>query len=139
MVSRRHFLRASGKILGVAGLLVVSARASEVAAQGKGNDRGNGNGGENGKGSGGRGGNEAGGKSKDSRGSSNSDQSKGGASSNRSDRSPAGGLSLGVRHSTGIEETISRGRYIMRDKWGRVIINRRATTADQQRLKSLVD
>ena len=145
MVSRRSFLLVSGKVIALAGLLSVGARASYAVAQGRGNDRGNGNSDGNGKGNGnsggngGGGGNEAGGKSKDSHGGGNSDQSEGNANGNAGGRSAKGLSSLGVRHRTGIVETISQGRYIMRDKWGRVIIDRRATTADRERLRSLID
>jgi hypothetical protein len=43
-----------------------------------------------------------------------------------------------VRHETGIEETLSNGRYVMRDRRGRTIINRAATPADAARLRSMI-
>lgn len=151
--SRRHFLRASVGLMGairvlggVAGTFVFT---SPAGAQGRGNDRGGGNGGGGGNGnSGGNGGGngKGSGSGKDSGGRSNGS----GASGSRQTKGegPDGGLgralsgsssSFTVKHRTGIEETLMRGRYIMRDKWGRIIIDRKATNADRQRLRSLVD
>jgi hypothetical protein len=42
-----------------------------------------------------------------------------------------------VKHRSGIAEETRGGRYIMRDRRGRTIINRAATTADKDRLRSL--
>ncbi|OHV77306.1 hypothetical protein LCM4573_08575 [Rhizobium sp. LCM 4573] len=42
-----------------------------------------------------------------------------------------------VKHRSGIAEETRGGRYIMRDRRGRTIINRTATTADKDRLRSL--
>ncbi len=44
-----------------------------------------------------------------------------------------------VRHGSGIgEEVNDRGRYVMRDKSGRTIVNRAATKSDLDRLRSLI-
>ncbi len=153
MIPRRHFLRASVGLLGAmrvvgggAGTLVFASRAD---AQGRGKNRGGGNGGgrENnnsggngggsGKGSGGS--KDSGGRSSGS-GASGSSQSKGeGRGSERGRALSGASSSFTVTHRTGIKETIMRGRYIMRDKWGRIIIDRKATSADHRRLRSLSD
>lgn len=44
-----------------------------------------------------------------------------------------------VRHRVGIEERIRNGRYLMRDKRGRTIINRPVTNQDLDRLRSFLD
>lgn len=148
--SRRHFLRAAVGLLGamrvVGGMAGTSVSASPARAQGRGHDRGGGNGGGggnnnsggnrggNGKGSGGSGGRSSG------SGASGSSQSKGeGRGSERGRALSGASSSLSVTHRTGIKETIIRGRYIMRDKWGRIIIDRKATSADHRRLRSLID
>lgn len=151
MFSRRHFLRAAVGLLGamrvVGGVAGTSVLASPAGAQGRGNDRGGGKGGGNGNsgGNGGGNGNGSGG-SKDSggrssgSGASGSSQSKGeGRGSERGRALSDASSSFTVTHRTGIKETIMRGRYIMRDKWGRIIIDRKATTADRKRLTSLID
>jgi hypothetical protein len=91
-------------------------------------DKGNGNGGE---GNGGKGnGNGNGGRN-----------GKGGASSNSTGNAEPSaapsGASAVVRHRNGLEESIVRGRYIMKDNKGRTIVNRRASRADSERLKAL--
>lgn len=44
-----------------------------------------------------------------------------------------------VRHGSGIAEEVNdRGRYVMRDRSGRTIINRAATKSDLDRLRSLI-
>lgn len=136
MVSRRQFLRASIQVAYmapiVAGLLDMAGFARHAAAQGA----GNGNGGGNGKGNGGSGGQGGGGKSKDANDRSSTGRSPTG---NNGKGASVGGSSTRFRHRTGIEEAIANGRYIMRDKWGRTIINRAATNADRRRLKSLLN
>ncbi|THV12836.1 hypothetical protein E9677_17700 [Rhizobium rhizophilum] len=149
VISRRQFLRASIHVVSlaplVAGLLGMTGFARNAAAQGKGNDNGNdggngngnsggnGNGGSGGQGGGGQGG---GGKSRDAYDRSSVGQSP---RDDKSNGPSVGGSSTRVRHSTGIEEAITNGRYIMRDKWGRTIINRAATAADRRRLRSLIN
>lgn len=159
MFSRRHFLRAAVGLLGavrvVGGVAGTSVLASPAGAQGRGNDRGGGNGGGKGGGGGGGNGNSGGngggngngsGGGKDSggqssgSGASGSSQSKGEVRGSERGRALSGtSSSFTVTHRTGIKETIMRGRYIMRDKWGRIIIDRKATTADRKRLRSLID
>ncbi|MDX8491724.1 hypothetical protein RFN29_09040 [Mesorhizobium sp. VK22B] len=45
--------------------------------------------------------------------------------------------SIQVTHRNGMKETIENGRFRMEDKFGRTIVERRATMADLNRLKSL--
>ncbi len=46
--------------------------------------------------------------------------------------------SIRVRHGSGIAEEVNdRGRYVMRDRSGRTIVNRTATKSDLDRLRSL--
>lgn len=132
----------------------------EAKAQGKGNGGGsgsaggggNGNGNGGGYGNSGGNGNESGGRSSNngdgrqgggSPGSSrdkSSRQSYGGNAATKKDaRDVTGSSSFAVQHRTGIREMIQQGRYIMLDKRGRTIINRRATNADRLRLRSLLD
>ena len=47
----------------------------------------------------------------------------------------AGGIQ--VTHRNGMKETIENGRFRMEDKYGRTIVDRKATMADLNRLKSL--
>ena len=102
-------------------LTAVTALAAPLwtqSASAKDNGKGNGNNsGNNGNGNGGRGG-------------------KGGAKSNgtANTKSPAAAV---VKHSNGLEESVVRGRYIMKDNKGRIIVNRRASRADRERLESL--
>jgi hypothetical protein len=156
VVSRRQFLRASIQVAYmapiVAGLLDMAGFARHAAAQGAGNGNGGGNGKGNG-GSGGQGGGGQGGGGQGGGGQGGGGQGGGGKSKDANDRSSTGrsptgnsgkGASVGgsstrFRHRTGIEEAIANGRYIMRDKWGRTIINRAATNADRRRLKSLLN
>jgi hypothetical protein len=42
-----------------------------------------------------------------------------------------------VTHSNGMKEKVEKGRFRMEDKYGRVIVDRKATAADIDRLKSL--
>ncbi|AZO70465.1 MAG: hypothetical protein E5V89_22515 [Mesorhizobium sp.] len=42
-----------------------------------------------------------------------------------------------VTHRNGMKETVEDGRFRMEDKFGRTIVERKATMADLNRLKSL--
>jgi hypothetical protein len=44
-----------------------------------------------------------------------------------------------VHHGDGIQEAIKGGRYIMKDRQGRVIIDRKATVKDRFRLHSFLN
>ncbi|AZO58593.1 MAG: hypothetical protein EOQ55_15090 [Mesorhizobium sp.] len=45
--------------------------------------------------------------------------------------------SIQVTHRNGMKESIENGRFRMEDKFGRTIVERKATVADLDRLKSL--
>ena len=85
-------------------------------------DKGNGNG--NGKGGGGGKGGKSGANS-------------GGAGNAKPSAASSGEMSTVVRHRNGLEESIVRGRYIMKDNRGRTIVNRQASRADSKRLDAL--
>ena len=95
-------------------------------AQGKGSGGGQGKGG----GSGGKGkGGGAGGNGNGGTGSGNSNSN--------SDRGRSRGNAppdAGIEHDNGMQETIQKGRYEMRDAQGRTIVNRPATAMDYLRL-----
>ncbi len=100
----------------------------------------NGNGGGNGSGGGNDGGN-GGGNGNDGGNGKGSDGTSGGKSkgaSNKGAKVGKDGTALGVRHDDGMSEEIRDGQYIMKDARGRTIVNRRATTADEKRLQSLI-
>ncbi len=105
------------------------------SALAKNGGNGNGKGGGDGNGNGNGGGN--GGKGSDnSNGKSSNGNSKG--VSGKATTVEDGTSALGVRHVDGMSEVIRNGRYIMKDARGRTIVNRRATSADEKRLQSLV-
>jgi hypothetical protein len=155
MVSRRQFIRMSMATACFAAALGWTGAQHQVKAQdvgkgggsgsaGRGNSGATGNAGGSSNGSGDRG--RSNGGAPEGSGSRGSSRDKGSPqSSGRVDGRPKdardvnGSSSLTVQHRTGIKELIRRGRYIMLDKRGRTIINRKATNADRQRLLSLVD
>lgn len=143
MISRRHFLRTSTVYLATisAAVLGMTGAYRDATAQGNGKGRGNGSSGGNGNGngSGSNGGKGDRGTGKGSKDRSTPDPSTSRVGGNAGDGTSEDVSSLRIRHRTGIEETIANGRFIMRDKWGRTIINRIATSADRVRLKSLID
>ncbi|RAZ87060.1 hypothetical protein DPM33_27390 [Mesorhizobium hawassense] len=47
------------------------------------------------------------------------------------------GKGIQVTHRNGMKETIENGRFRMEDKYGRTIVDRKATMADFDRMKSL--
>lgn len=95
-----------------------------------------GNGGGNGGGKGGGDGNGSGKGNDGSNGKSSSDKSSG--TSAKGTTVEDGTSALGVHHDDGMSEEIKGGRYIMKDARGRTIVNRRATSADEKRLQSLI-
>ena len=94
-------------------------------------DGNNGNGGGNGGGNGNAGGNgnQSGSKS----------EAQGKQSAKEKSVTDANRAGLAVRHRDGITEALSNGRYSMKDSKGRTIINRRATIADEMRLRFFSD
>jgi hypothetical protein len=116
--------------------LLLGGHPAAAKDKGGGNENGNGrgNGGGNGNGNGGGKGNGSGGGSGKGSGSAKGSASSG--SSNLSGSGQKSGSAV-VRHGNGLEETIVRGRYIMKDSRGRTIVNRPASPADDQRLQTL--
>ncbi|WP_347405161.1 hypothetical protein [Mesorhizobium sp. WSM4884] len=53
------------------------------------------------------------------------------------DKVEVSGSSIQVTHRNGMKERIENGRFRMEDKFGRTIVERKATMADLSRLKSL--
>ncbi|WP_348628599.1 hypothetical protein [Mesorhizobium sp. M2A.F.Ca.ET.042.01.1.1] len=111
-----------------------------------GNGGGNsGNGGNNGGNSGNSGGNSgnSGGNSSGNNSSSNSATEASAAdvdshvNAATGDKVEATAGSIQVTHRNGMKETIENGRFRMEDKYGRTIVDRKATMADLNRLKSL--
>jgi hypothetical protein len=49
------------------------------------------------------------------------------------------GKTIEVRHRSGIQEVLAEDRYVMRDRRGRTIISRAATSADRARIRSMLD
>ena len=122
--------------------LLLGGHPAAAKDKGGGNENGNGrgNGGANGNGNSGANGNgNGGGKGNGSGDGKGSGSAKGSASSGSSNLSGSGQKSGSavVRHGNGLEETIVRGRYIMKDSRGRTIVNRPASPADDQRLQTL--
>jgi hypothetical protein len=107
---------------------------------GSGKDKGNGQGGENGKG-GGNGKSGANGKGSSGGAAGKNAASDGGNRVNPStgDMVQVSGNNIDVLHRNGMREGIKAGRYIMKDGKGRTIVERRATGADQARLRGMVD
>jgi len=109
----------------------ISGSTLELASQsalakngGSGNGKGGGDGNGNGKGN------------DSSNGKSSGDKS--GGASGKGTTVADDASALGVRHVDGMSEEIINGRYIMKDARGRTIVNRRATSADEKRLQSLI-
>lgn len=127
----------------------VSATVAEQVADAKdGNGNGGGGGSGGGSGNGGSSGNSGGNGNSGSNGNSggkgsNNGQSSGTGNAAKSqtdvnDAANSGRGALTVRHRDGISESVQRGRYVMKDAKGRTIVNRDATTADEQRLRSFL-
>jgi hypothetical protein len=118
--------------------------------QGSGNGGGQGNGNGGGRGSGNAGGNSASGAGR-SNGSSSHSQPTGPSfgrapseATAPSGRSAAQGVvdiqvngqSVQVRHRHGMIEQLANGRYSMRDRMGRTIVDRKATPTDSARIRA---
>ncbi len=142
--SRRHII--SGLMLALLSGLVPFGANSALARNGS-EGRGNGRGGRDG---GGRNGNSGRGGGSD-RGEGNGGQSNRGRSTDataetrttdsrsQKDSIDVDDRGIRVRHGSGIAEEVNdRGRYVMRDKSGRTIVNRAATKSDLDRLRSLI-
>ena len=114
------------------GSLTITHDSPSALAQGKGGGKGSGNGQGNG---GGNSGGKGGGNSGNGKGNS---KSTGAAPADDAPDSP-NSPSVDIHHQDGIQEAIKNGRYIMRDRQGRVIIDRKATIRDRFRLRKFLD
>lgn len=118
------------------------------------NGGGNSGGGNNGNGNGNSGGNSSGNSNSGGNSNSagnNSGNSKGATNSAAGstadvadhvnaatgDKVEVSGNSIQVTHRNGMKETVENGRFRMEDKFGRTIVDRKATVADLNRLNSL--
>lgn len=115
---------------------------TETVALAKNGNSGGGNGGGNSGGSGGGNGNGGGnngngGGNGNGNGNSNENRSGGNSKASRASEDATDDGEAGIRHKGGITEQVRKGRYIMKDARGRTIINRRATSADKQRIETL--
>ncbi|MCD7109463.1 hypothetical protein LRX75_10440 [Rhizobium sp. DKSPLA3] len=122
--------------------LLETASAFAKNGSGGGNGNGNGNGGGNGNGNGGgNNGNGNGNGGSRGNGGSTGGGNAGAASdapaASKPDEGAADAQALSVRHRNGFREQLTGGRYVMRDAQGRVVVDRRATRADRDRLKRL--
>ncbi|TPO02505.1 hypothetical protein [Mesorhizobium sp. B1-1-5] len=134
--------------LSVDGLVVTKAYADKGGG-GHGGGGGNGSGGGNsGNGGGNSGGNSGNGNSGGNNGKSNNGTSSSAGAAGTADvdshvnavtgdKVEATSSSIQVTHRNGMKETIENGRFRMEDKYGRTIVDRRATMADLNRLKNL--
>ncbi|AZO15585.1 hypothetical protein EJ069_13170 [Mesorhizobium sp. M2A.F.Ca.ET.043.05.1.1] len=144
--------------LSLDGVVVTKAYAGKGGNGGGNGGNGGGNSGGNGGGNSGNGGN-SGGNGGNSGGNSGNGNSNGNSSGNNSssnsaseasaadvdshvnaatgDKVEATAGSIQVTHRNGMKETIENGRFTMEDKYGRTIVDRKATMADLNRLKSL--
>ena len=99
------------------------------------NGNGNGNGGSNGNSNNGNG-NSSGNSSSKSNSSSTADVDDH-VNAATGDKVEVDANSIQVTHRNGMKERIENGRFRMEDKFGRTIVERKATMADLNRLKSL--
>ncbi|MQX23558.1 hypothetical protein GHJ84_21865 [Sinorhizobium meliloti] len=146
MVTRRNFLAA---LCWVSVGLPVAVSPYKIALSGSGIElepqsalaKGGGSGGGRGGGGGGggRGGGNGNGRGGGSNGKGGGNSNSGRASGRAATSVEGGGSILRVRHRDGISEVIEGARYIMKDSRGRMIVNRRATSADRRRLLSFID
>lgn len=139
--SRRQIT--SGLMLAVfLGLVPFGANSAMArnGSEGRGNGRGGRDGGSNSSRGGGadssaeNSGRSAGGRSTDSAAETKATDSR-----TQKDAVNADNRGIRVRHGSGIAEEVNdRGRYVMRDKSGRTIVNRPAKKSDFDRLRSLI-
>jgi hypothetical protein len=94
-----------------------------------GNGNGNSGNGNSGNGNGNAGGNSAPG--------SNSGDTETHVNTTTGDTVAVGAGAVEVTHPNGMKEKVEKGRFRMEDKYGRTIVDRKATAADVDRLKNL--
>ena len=107
---------------------------------GNGKDKGSGEGGGNGKGNG-NGKNGATSKGSSGKAAGKNSAPGGGVHANPStgDIAQISGDNIDVLHRNVMREGIKGGLYVMKDGKGRTIVERRATSADEARLRGMVD
>ncbi|WP_313200363.1 hypothetical protein [Rhizobium sp.] len=144
--SRRQII--SGLMLAfIPGLVSFGAKSAMARNGGQGNGgQGGGNGGGGGGGNSGNSGRSGGAESREgnggrgNRGRSTDTAVEARTTDSRSQKDAVNVDNRGirVRHGSGIAEEVNdRGRYVMRDRSGRTIVNRAATKSDLDRLRSL--
>ncbi len=142
--SRRQII--SGLMLALFSGLVPLGANSAIARNG---GRGGGSGGRGSDGGGNRGNSGRDGGSGGGQGNRGSNNSGRNSNSSAETRTNQGGRqrdtvsidkgNISVRHGSGIAEEVNdRGRYVMRDRSGRTIVNRAARKSDLERLRSLI-
>lgn len=144
--SRRQII--SGLMLAfLPGVVSFGAKSAMARNGGQGGGNGGGGGGREGGGSSGNSGRSGGAESREGNGGrGNRDRSADTASEARTtdsrsqkDAVNVDNRGIRVRHGSGIAEEVNdRGRYVMRDRSGRTIVNRAATKSDLDRLRSLI-
>jgi hypothetical protein len=144
--SRRQII--SGLMLAfLPGVVSFGAKSAMARNGGQGGGNGGGGGGREGGGSSGNSGRSGGAESREGNGGrGNRDRSADTAAEARTtdsrsqkDAVNVDNRGIRVRHGSGIAEEVNdRGRYVMRDRSGRTIVNRAATKSDLDRLRSLI-
>lgn len=144
--SRRQII--SGLMLAfLPGVVSFDAKSAMARNGGQGGGNGGGGGGREGGGSSGNSGRSGGAESREGNGGrGNRDRSADTAAEARTtdsrsqkDAVNVDNRGIRVRHGSGIAEEVNdRGRYVMRDRSGRTIVNRAATKSDLDRLRSLI-
>jgi hypothetical protein len=144
--SRRQII--SGLMLAfLPGVVSFGAKSAMARNGGQGGGNGGGGGGREGGGSSGNSGMSGGAESREGNGGrGNRDRSADTAAEARTtdsrsqkDAVNVDNRGIRVRHGSGIAEEVNdRGRYVMRDRSGRTIVNRAATKSDLDRLRSLI-
>jgi hypothetical protein len=144
--SRRQII--SGLMLAfLPGVVSFGAKSAMARNGGQGGGNGGGGGGREGGGNSGNSGRSGGAESREGNGGrGNRDRSADTAAEARTtdsrsqkDAVNVDNRGIRVRHGSGIAEEVNdRGRYVMRDRSGRTIVNRAATKSDLDRLRSLI-
>lgn len=144
--SRRQII--SGLMLAfIPGLVSFGAKSAMARNGGQGGGNGGGGGGREGGGNSGNSGRSGGAESREgnggrgNRGRSTDTAVEARTTDSRSQKDAVNVDNRGirVRHGSGIAEEVNdRGRYVMRDRSGRTIVNRAATKSDLDRLRSLI-
>jgi hypothetical protein len=129
----------------LSGLVPIGANSAIArnGGHGGGNDGGGRDGGgdssNSGRGGGADSGEGSGGRSNRGRSADTAAETRKTDSRSQRDTASVDNRGIRVRHGSGIAEEVNdRGRYVMRDRSGRTIVNREATKSDLDRLRSLI-